>query len=131
MLLANGLHPEEASAMIETWRDSWFEDGTRLFYVVPRAAIDAILPLSIDPAPDGVARVFVGRMELVTPATAEEVRDALLANDVPALQRHGRFLEAIGRRVVAESTPADRAVLARRLQEASSTWVTPPSGCGR
>ena len=28
LLLANGLYPEEASAMIETWRGSWFEEGT-------------------------------------------------------------------------------------------------------
>jgi len=72
--------------MIESWRDSWFEEGTRLFHIVPRTAIDAILPLEIDPTPAGVARVFVGRMELVTPATEKEIKDALLANDVAALR---------------------------------------------
>jgi hypothetical protein len=125
MLLANGLYPAEASAMIDTWRDSWFEEGTRLFYVVPRPAIETILPLEIDPAPAGVARVFVGRMELVTPATTKEVKDALLANHLATLGRYGRFLQAIGRRIVIESAPGERALLERRLQNASSAWVTP------
>src|SRR6185295_9537434 len=75
MLLANGLYPDEAAAMIESWRGSWFEEGTRLFYIVPRPAIDTILPLEIDPPPAGVARVFVGRIELVTPATQNEIKD--------------------------------------------------------
>jgi hypothetical protein len=128
MLLANGLYPEEASAMIDTWRDSWFEEGTRLFYIVPRPRIDAVLPLAIDPTPDAVARVFVGRMELVTPATEREIAAALLANDVAALQRYGRFLHAIGRRIVAEAAPGDRAPLERRLQKASAILSAPPYG---
>ncbi len=129
MLLANGLYADEAAAMIETWRDSWFEEGTRLFYLVPRPAIDTILPLEIDPKPAGVARVFVGRMELVTPATEKEIKDALLANHVATLRAHGRFLQAIGRRIVTDSAPGDRALLERRLQDASSTWVTPQGDC--
>ena len=35
ILTAQGLYPDEAHAMIETWRQSWFEEGSRLFYVVP------------------------------------------------------------------------------------------------
>ena len=35
--------------MVETWRDSWFEEGSRLIYIVPSRAIDAILPLQIEP----------------------------------------------------------------------------------
>ena len=35
--------------MIETWRDSWFEEGLRVFYIVPRARVDFDLPLSISP----------------------------------------------------------------------------------
>ena len=37
--------------MVETWRDSWFEDGARLFYLLPRSAVDVVLPLQIDPRP--------------------------------------------------------------------------------
>jgi hypothetical protein len=131
MLLANGLYPAEASAMIETWRDSWFEEGTRLIYIVPRPAVETILPLEITPTPTGVARVFVGRMELVTPATAQAIKDALLANDVDALRPYGRFLQAIGRRIVAENAPGDRPLLERRLQHACAAWVTPQDECGR
>ena len=64
MLVVHGLYSREAQAMIDTWRDTWFGEGTRLFYIVPRAAIDAILPLQIDPNPTEIVRVFVGRIEL-------------------------------------------------------------------
>jgi hypothetical protein len=130
LLLADGLYGDEASAMIETWRDSWFEEGTRLFYVVPRPAIDAVLPLKIDPAPIAIARVFVGRMELVTPTTRSEVREALIANQAATLRTYGRFLGTIGRRIMAESPASDRMLLERRLQEATAAWLTPHGSCG-
>src|SRR5207244_211328 len=76
-LVEHGLYRAEAQAMIETWRDSWFEEGARLFYIVPGEAIDSILPLDIRPAPAHVARVFVGRMEVITPAVQEQVKQAL------------------------------------------------------
>jgi len=129
MLLANGLYREEATAMIETWRDSWFEEGMRLFYIVPRPAIETILPLEIAPAPADVARVFVGRMELVTPTTTQTIADALFGNDVATLRKHGRFLQAIGRRIVSASAPGDRAPLERRLQQTYSAWGTPQAEC--
>jgi hypothetical protein len=129
MLLGNGLYPEEASAMIDTWRDSWFEEGTRLFYVVPRAAIEKILPLDIAPRPTAITRVFVGRMELVTPATAHAVKEALRANDAAALQPYRRFLQAIGRRIVTDSAPGERPLIERRLQQATSAWVPPQDMC--
>jgi hypothetical protein len=95
MLAAEGLYPREARAMVETWRDSWFEEGTRIFYLIPKAAIDARLPLDISPSPASVARVFVGRLELITPEMKDDVERALMANDLDALSRHGRFLDAI------------------------------------
>src|SRR3954463_2876252 len=67
MLTARGLYPREAAAMVETWRDSWFEEGARLFYLVPQGTVDGILPIDIDPKPASFTRVFVGRMEVVTP----------------------------------------------------------------
>ena len=81
MLVANGLYAKEAAAMVETWRDSWFEEGLRLFYIVPRAAIDDVLPLEVTPAPASTARVFVGRIELITPAIVAEVKKAVLAKE--------------------------------------------------
>jgi hypothetical protein len=95
ILVAQGLFRDEASAMIDTWRDSWFEEGSRLFYIVPRAWLDSILPLSIDPAPAKVVRVFVGRIELVTPATERSIEQALASHDGASLQKYGRFLTPI------------------------------------
>jgi hypothetical protein len=129
LLLEHGLYPDEARAMLDTWRDSWFEDGTRLIYIVPRSEIETILPLQITPTPTDVVRLFVGRMELITPAIEKAVRDALLADDIATLRAYGRFLQVIGRRIVAASAPGDRNLLQRRLQDAYAAWATPQDRC--
>jgi len=93
--------------MVETWRQSWFEDGSRLFYVMPAGFINKILPLTIHPAPAQMVRVFVGRLEIVTPTTAREVENAFAAQDKVSLEKHGRFLEPILRTIMEqESNPA-------------------------
>jgi hypothetical protein len=81
ILTKHGLYPKEARAMVNTWRDSWFEEGTRLFYIVSRKTIDAILPLDINPIPSEVIRVFVGRIELMTPRTPTRFRQAVATRD--------------------------------------------------
>jgi hypothetical protein len=81
--------------MVETWKDSWFEEGSRLIYIVPSGFIDKVLPLTIDPMPGQIVRVFVGRLEIVTPATANAVRTALAHHDEVTLNKYGRFLEPI------------------------------------
>jgi hypothetical protein len=95
ILLEQGLYRDEAHAMVETWKDSWFEEGSRLICIVPRGFIDKVLPLTINPAPGQIVRVFVGRLEIVTPATARAVKAALTRNDEAALNKYGRFLEPI------------------------------------
>src|SRR4029077_15456276 len=60
-LISGGLYPEEAHAMLESWKDSWFEERSRLLYIVPNSFVEKILPLSIEPQPATVPRVFVGR----------------------------------------------------------------------
>jgi hypothetical protein len=95
MLVAQGLYQDEAHAMVETWRDSWFEEGSRLIYIVPAEFVNGILPLSINPAPAETARVFVGRMEIVTPATEKAVERAFESRDRATLEKYGRFLEPI------------------------------------
>jgi hypothetical protein len=102
MLVAEGLYPKEAAAVVETWSDSWFEEGARLFYALPRRAIDALLPLEIRPIPAKVVRVFVGRLELATPRTLTELRDALRIDDRARLARFGRFLRPFAERLLAE-----------------------------
>jgi hypothetical protein len=95
ILVAQGLYQNEAQAMVQTWRDSWFEEGSRLLYIVPREFVDTVLPLTIKPAPLDTTRVFVGRLELVTPATEEVVARAFAERDQAALDKYGRFLEPI------------------------------------
>lgn len=95
ILVGQGLYRDEAHAMIETWKDSWFEEGSRLIYIIPSVFIDKVLPLTIDPMPGQIVRVFVGRLEIVTPATAVAVKTALVHNDEATLGKYGRFLEPI------------------------------------
>jgi hypothetical protein len=95
ILEARGLYQTEAHAMLQTWRHSWFEEGSRLFYIVPASFVDAILPLKITPAPGQTVRVFVGRLEIITPATEKAVADALKNHDKATLARYSRFLEPI------------------------------------
>jgi hypothetical protein len=92
-LVKNGLYPKEAAAMIETWHDSWFESGARLIYIVPRPMVDAVLPLKIAPAATSLSRVFVGRIEILSPAVRRTIETALTAGDVPTLAKLGRFLD--------------------------------------
>jgi len=108
ILINKGLYPDEAHAMIETWRDSWFEEGSRLIYVVPRGFLDNVLPLTISPAPGQVVRVFVGRLEIVTPATSRAVETALASNDEATLDKYRRFLEPILQSVNDEHAEAPR-----------------------
>jgi len=102
-LVAQGLFPKEAQAMIETWRDSWFEEGSRLIYLVPSRAIDAILPLQVEPVPSQTARVFVGRIELITPETTHSVEQAIARSDWSTVDRYRRFLDPILQRIASES----------------------------
>jgi hypothetical protein len=106
ILTREGLYPREAAAMVETWRDSWFEEGARLFYMLPQSAVDAILPLQIDPTPVIVKRVFVGRMEIVTPEIESEVASAMKAGDQLVLRKYGRFLEPISQMIQQRVTGA-------------------------
>ena len=95
ILVDQGLYRDEAHAMVETWKDSWFEEGSRLIYIVPRTFVDKVLPLTIDPVPGQIVRVFVGRLEIMTPATVMAVRTAQAHNDEATLDKYGRFLEPI------------------------------------
>jgi hypothetical protein len=108
ILVNQGLYPDEAHAMVETWRDSWFEEGSRLIYIVPRSFIDHVLPLTINPAPGQIVRVFVGRLEIVTPATARAVETAVASDDQASLSKYGRFLEPILQTVREQQAEATR-----------------------
>jgi hypothetical protein len=89
-----GLYRDEAKAMLETWRDSWFEEGLRVFYILPRTKLDALLPIAIQPTPGQLSRVFVGRVEMLSPRMRSEIGMAVANGDVGVLRKYGRFLDA-------------------------------------
>lgn len=95
ILVSQGLFPKEAKAMVATWGDSWFEEGTRLFYFLPTSAVDSVLPLEIRPAPAQIARVFVGRMEIFTPAMKRAIKTAIANGDSRVFAKYGRFLNPV------------------------------------
>ena len=117
--------------MVETWRDSWFEDGLRLFYIVPRSSIDEVLPLEITPAPANTARVFVGRIEIITPAIVAEVKAGVLARDRAPIAKYGRFLKPIMSRIIAKSTPAEAATIQGNVSFAYAAAAPVPGACPR
>jgi hypothetical protein len=110
MLVASGLYEKEATAMIKTWRNSWFEEGMRVFYILPRQATDAVLPVTIDPTPAELIRVLVGRTEVITPEMEKAVQKqiSLLRDPSPEvrelamqnIRRYGRFSEPILKRIL-------------------------------
>jgi hypothetical protein len=103
-LVEFGLYQKEALAMVETWHDSWFEEGTRVFYIYPRAGVDAVLPLKITPAPDAIERVFVGRVEVLSPWTRQTIQTASDSQDFATLKKFGRFLEPFAAQMHAKSS---------------------------
>ena len=128
LLVAQGLYQDEAQAMFETWRDSWFEEGSRLLYLVPRSLVDSILPLTIQPAPAQTVRVFVGRLELVTPNTQRAIEQAIQTRDTHTLNLYSRFLTPILQNMLAtESDPAKKAQLTCYLNGSCAAEISQSS----
>ncbi len=129
-LVAQGLYQKEATAMVETWRDDWFNDGTRVFYFVPAPDVDAILPLQITPSPSSVVRAFVGRMEVITPESEADVARALATNHAGLIEAYGRWLGPIGDRVVAKTANAEqKAALLARLDGIFKGYLARVTAC--
>jgi hypothetical protein len=84
-LISEGLFDDEARAMLATWELSYFKSpGTRLFFMVPPAWTERVLPLTLS-QPADVTRVMVGRIELITPRHRELLRQ-IAAGPVPNLK---------------------------------------------
>jgi hypothetical protein len=114
LLLETGLFEKEALAMVKTWDDSWFTEGLRVFYLVPRAKTDALLPLTISPAPKKIVRTIVGRLEVLTPEQLAAVRSDVerLTADVDLVAtaerltvKHGRFTAPLLERIEPSVAP--------------------------
>src|SRR5262249_23008013 len=109
-----GLYPKEARAMVDTWEKSYFRtEGLRLLTILPRPAVDAAIPIHIEPEPKELVRVMLGRVEVLTPEAEERLQKAVAAlagKDADArktseaeaeLARYGRLREPVLRRVTA------------------------------
>jgi hypothetical protein len=103
-LASEGLFPDEAKAMVNTWKDSWFtEDGVRILYILPRAWTDEILPMKLNPEPQELTRTMVGRAEVITHNVetnliqvlnkAQSDNTAARAQAIAELKKLGRFAE--------------------------------------
>jgi hypothetical protein len=130
ILVASGLYEKEAAAMIKTWRSSWFEEGMRVFYILPRRTTDEILPVTIEPRPAELVRVLVGRAEVITPQMEKAVQQQLtqLRDSDPEVRRsalkvirkYGRFSEPILKRLLAEERDSVARSLLKKLIETPS-----------
>jgi hypothetical protein len=101
-LMGSGLRRDEADAMVQTWWDSYFQrPGLRVFWVVPRAETDRVLPLEISPAPKEMVRVLVGRSEILRPEFERQLVQESRAEEQEAWERRkqDRFGEAYEGRV--------------------------------
>ena len=103
-LVAEGLYPREAAAMVNTWKNSWFdEEGLRVLYVLPRAWTDRTLPMEMSPTPKELTRVMVGRAEVFSPGMERQLTadldqaahgDAVAKRDAAEIvKKLGRFAE--------------------------------------
>jgi hypothetical protein len=125
LLVSEGLYEKEAEAMLNTWRDSWFEEGLRVFYIMPRKTIDTILPIDIDPQPAGLVRVLVGRTEMVTPEMEKRVTAQLRTLNDPSvsvretalkeINRYGRFSESILTQILSHTSDPQIKIKVERL----------------
>jgi len=101
-LVAEGLFADEAKAMVNTWKDSWFtEEGVRVLYLLPRPWTDEILPLTLTPQPGELTRVMVGRAEVITAqaetnlfqllTTAQNGDESARVQALAGIKKLGRF----------------------------------------
>jgi hypothetical protein len=92
-----GLFEDEAIALLETWKISYFQSsGLRLFFTVPREWTDHVLPLEI-PQAEKIVRVMVGRIELVSPRQRQLMADINKVSPADiqkaALEMHTRLMK--------------------------------------
>jgi hypothetical protein len=95
-LIKAGLFDDEAEAMLNTWRDSYFKSpGARVFFMVPRAWVDRVLPIKVS-VPANIERVMVGRVDLVTP-THQALARAYLDTQPTDPDRAQKLYKDLGR----------------------------------
>ena len=125
-LVASGLYKQEALAMVNTWKSSYFKtDGVRVLFVMPQSWTDRFIPMRITPVPQQMVRVMVGRVELLDGARehrAEKAISELASPDAVVRERafetlraEGRYVEPIVRRTLNTTADAQVRTLSKRL----------------
>ena len=76
------------------------DEGTRVLYTVAEPMTNELLPIKIDPKPDQIVRVLIGRHDLLTPEREREV-DLLVKQlngpSNPAAEAAERLMNQLGR----------------------------------
>jgi hypothetical protein len=99
-LVRDGLYPDEAEAMLNTWEASYFKSpGLRAFYIVPKTWTQSILQMTVS-ADALITRVMIGRIELITPDQRKLVNTIVNGklsegNRMNAQKKLGRFADAM------------------------------------
>lgn len=116
-----GLTAAEAEGLIGTWSWSVFHTkGLRLLYLPPPGWLEAALPVTVTPAPAGITRAIVGRIEVLTPPEEQALAGAITAaaagtGAAPAVEALGVFAEPRLRRALELLTDPDAQALCQQL----------------
>ncbi len=127
-LVQSGLYEDEANAMFNTWKKSYFQnDGLRVLYILPRAETDRILPLTINVKSAKVVRSIVGRVEVMTNVEEQSILSQLQTSfeksepgDSEVIQKLGRFAEPKLRRALAIANDSALKTYIQRLVDQAS-----------
>lgn len=127
-LVAEGLYPDEAQALLNTWEVSYFKStGLRVFFLVPRAWTDFYLPLDVS-VPADLNRVMVGRIELVTPAQRNGLHEIARASTNEISQAAGKLVASFYGRLFSAVTNQPSAAQMQRLNEFNNEMAQVNSG---
>lgn len=91
-LVSEGLYRDEAMAMLETWKESYFETpGLKVLWIWPQQLVRDRLPIYFDPWPNAIKRVMVGRSEVLTPQQEAKIHDVYLKDKALKAYENDRF----------------------------------------
>lgn len=78
-LTVAGLYQDEATAMIDTWENGYFQTpGLRVLYILSQGEVEEILPATLTPKPLSFERVFVGRLEVLLESEENQLLNSLI-----------------------------------------------------
>jgi hypothetical protein len=114
-----GLYDKESAAMLNTWKESYFEkNGLRVFWIVPASYTSSILPLKLTPSAESLQRVLVGRSEIMKPDFEKKLFEIYKQNKTLGQYWNNRFEFAYKERM--EQLEKDDAELKKVLAKAEA-----------